>query len=240
MRLAAVVFANSNGRSDYPRLARALERSVAANSPRTPITIHRPRAQHARLEALHGDPRDGRRKGLIDNTQKMVAWNAVIQSARPGEVVGLLDCDTLVLGDLRAVLDLDFRVTYTVRPPHARFPFNSGVVFARIGKAVKRFFAEWEAKNLSLLADRDAHRPFRYKYGGINQAALGAMIEARPDLVTPIPCEVWNCEDSSWPAFGSATKVLHIKGRLREACLGRREPMEEIRAMVETWRLYGR
>jgi hypothetical protein len=232
VRLAAVVFANSNGRSDYTRLSRALERSVAANSPRTPIDITRVTPDDT-LAAQRPDPADA---GLVANARKVVAWNEIVQAAPDGEALLLLDCDTLVLGDLE--IEPAAAITYTARPSWARLPFNAGVILVRGGSPARHFFADWTAENLRLLSDRSGHRPLRQKFGGLNQAALG-VLRARGgyDLAT-LPCVIWNCEHTCWPQFGAETKILHLMGRMRAAALGTREPEDDIRPMVELWRRF--
>lgn len=241
MRLASVLFREQDPgpRGLYARLAGALERSAAANSPRTPLTVYRHRARFDRLDSIRGDSPESGRRGLIDNAQKISSWRRIVETADLGEVLGIMDCDTLVLGDLSAVLEIDFEVAYTARPPWARLPFNAGVVFVRVSAATRRFFAAWEEQNLRLLGDRTAHRPLRNKYGGINQAALGYLLERPVDVVpVAIPCTTWNCEDTSWSEFGPETKILHIKGRLRSACVRGRNPEPDIERLAEIWRRF--
>jgi hypothetical protein len=181
-------------------------------------------------------------RGLTENTAKMVAWDAAIQAAADGELIGLLDCDTLVLADLSPIAALDFDVTYTVRPATSRFPFNSGVVFARVSAAVRDFFRRWRELNVAMLGDKSMHAPWRQQFGGINQAALGSMISGAPGVrLLPLPCRVWNCEDQTWRSFAAEeTRILHVKGRLRRACLYLAPTPRDLTHLVALWREYDR
>lgn len=247
LRLVTAVFAGEPGtrRDLYARLADALVDSVHRNSPSTSITVLRtdgdPGTQVAPRQTVPGIPDPGLR-GLIENTAKMVAWEAAIEAANDGELVGLLDCDTLVLADLSPIAELAFDVTYTTRPSTSRFPFNSGVVFARISPPVRDFFRRWRELNVRMLADRDMHAPWRAQFGGINQAALGAMIADAPGVqLLPLPCRIWNCEDQSWRLFDAEnTRILHVKGRLRRACLHLAATPPDLAHLVELWRGYDR
>jgi hypothetical protein len=232
VRLAAVVFRNATGSTDYARLAQALERSVAVNSPHTPIDIVRV-APDDSFAAERPDPADS---GLVGNARKVVAWNEIVQAAPDGEALLLLDCDTLVLGDLE--IEPAAAITYTARPSWARLPFNAGVILVRGGPPARRFFVDWTAENLRLLHDRSRHRPLREKFGGLNQAALGVLRARGGYDLAQLPCVTWNCEHTSWPQFGPETKILHLMGRMRAAALGTREPEDDIRPMVELWRRF--
>lgn len=234
MRLATALFPESGLRGgQFKRLCGALVQSALENSPATPIDV---------FEAEDPPPvgQDSRRQGLIDNTQKMLIWDQVIQGAEDGELIGLLDCDTLVLGDMREVEKIEFDVTWTVRPPGSPFPFNSGVVFARVSDRVRSFFERWKDANVRLLYDYKMHEPLRAVFGGINQASLGEMLVRGPGCrMEPLPCEIWNCEDTSWKSYSSDTKVLHIKSGLRKACFqGSADP--HLNSLAEIWRGYDR
>lgn len=243
MRLISVAFPEINGRQagTYARMARGLVRSAAENSPRTPLEMVSADGDYERMGSVGGPgPHDPKRPGLIVNTRKMELWDDAVQAAKSGEVLGLLDCDLLVVGDLSEIALTRFDFAYTARPSGATFPFNSGVTFLRVSARTRRFFARWRAENIRLLGDRGAHEPLRRKYGGINQAALGYMLEnpVRGVKVVALPCEIWNCEDSTWDRFSGLTKVLHIKSGLRQACFGQKMLTPTLRPLVEIWRKY--
>ena len=234
MRIITALFPEVGNRfGNYKRLADALVESVLENSPSCEIDV---------FEAEDAPPAgsDSRRQGLIDNTQKMVIWEQAVSDAKDGETICLIDCDTIVLGDLREVENIDFDVCWTVRPVGSAFPFNSGVVFARINDRSRQFFSRWKDANVRLLYDRKNHEPLRAVFGGINQASLGEILVRGPMCnMVPLACEEWNCEDSSWHLFSSKTKVLHIKSGLRRACLGSSNDANLIR-LAEIWRKYDR
>ncbi len=180
------------------------------------------------------------------NTQKMDAWAAVIAEAEEGARVLLIDADTMVLRSLDDVWANEFDLAYTVKASAIRFPFNSGVVFFRVSEATRRFAAAWQAENVRLLESPKEHVVWRSKYGGCNQAALGAMLEggvvARLGLrVQALPCAEWNCEDSSWPAFSpERTRIVHLKSALRRGVFSLGPMTIRLRPLVNLWRQFER
>lgn len=81
--------------------------------------------------------------------------------------------------------------------------------------------------NLHLLTAPRQHRRWRKQYGGISQASLGAIL-ARGDAddlnLVELPCQEWNCEDSSWSMFDEHTRIVHVKSALRRAAFGTETP----------------
>lgn len=241
MRLVTALFAASS-RADYRRLAGALVSSVATHSPATPLTVIEAIAD-TRLYSRHAGASDKARESFVFNTRKMQLWQEAVAATPDGEIVGLLDADTLVLRDLSdlAAGPADWHVTYTQRPPGSRFPINSGVVFARGGAEAREFFARWRAVNEAMLLDPAMHQRHRAEWGGINQAALGAMImdPAGPARLLEQQCAEWNCEDTTWHLYDPAvTRILHIKGRLRKCCLADRAPDPVTAPLLALWRAH--
>ena len=154
------------------------------------------------------------------NTQKMEAWNAIVQGSADGERILLIDSDTFFVNSVSDVWEREFDIAYTVKE-ESRFPFNSGVVFVRVSPQVKAFFEAWAEENRAMLVDASRHSPWRHRYGGINQAAFGRMLksEAAEALnIVGLPCQEWNCEDASWASFDPAvTRIVHVKSALRRA-----------------------
>jgi len=243
MRLVSVLFDESDGRRRglYARMAAAMERSAAENSPATPLAIIRADGEHDRVESIGaGAPNDERRLSLTANVRKIELWDEAVQAAKDGEVLGLLDCDTLILGNLAPVEAMAFDFAYTVRPAGSEYPFNAGVIFIRAGAAARRFFVRWRAENLRLLADSGAHVPLRARFGGINQAALGSILPTAGIDLLELSCVEWNCEFTTWGVFrpSGVTRVLHLAGRLRQACFGQRMVTPDLAPLVALWRRY--
>lgn len=179
----------------------------------------------------------GRRRSLAANCDKMWWWNQIMQTTKDGERLLFIDTDTVVLRSLDDIWKRDFDKAITAK--ESRFPFNSGVVFVRSSTHTRRFFADWLHENERMLADEKNHTPWRTKYGGLNQASLGYMLEqGLPLKVIRIPCREWNCEDSCWRKFDSSTRILHVKGELRRALF---EPAKQpirphISKVARAWR----
>jgi hypothetical protein len=241
VRLVSVYFPEHDGRSVgvYGRMVRALERSAAVNSPHTPLDVVRITPDWSRLGGRWHRGHDPQRESLLANTAKLEAWGRAVESAADGELIGLLDADLLVTGELAEVELLRFDLAYTERPAGARYPLNGGVVFLRVSDGTRSFMRRWVAHNDRLLVDGAEHRPLRDRYGGINQAALGSLLETAGLDVLALPCAVWNCEDSCWSSFDpDRTKIVHIKSQLRQACFGQRALDPYNRPLVELWRRF--
>lgn len=155
----------------------------------------------------------------VANTQKMEEWNDIVQRAPNGSRLLLIDADTFFTRGITDVWRTRFDIAYTTK--ESRFPFNSGVVFVRANPRAKAFFRAWAEINREMLLDARSHSPWRQKYGGINQAAFGRMLEseaAEALNIVGLPCQEWNCEDASWAAFDPAvTRIVHVKSALRRA-----------------------
>lgn len=229
----------------WPRLARALSYSARKHNPDWDINVLRIKP------ALPPSPLGV--QSHSDNTAKMTVWKGIIDESQDGDRVLLIDADTMVLRSMTDVWDQDFDMGYTNKPL-ARFPFNSGVVFLRVGPKTRRFMEAWEAENIRLLNSPKEHQKWRARYGGVNQAALGAMLENRivSDMkmkIAALPCRDWNNEDSSWKDFVAANpRIVHLKSGLRHSVFSR--PGQEqavtdeiattLRPIVETWQAIDR
>ncbi len=177
----------------------------------------------------------------VANMQKMDVFRRVVLEAVDGEQLLLIDTDTMILRSLDDVWDETFDLAYTTKPG-ARFPFNAGVMFLRISDRVRRFMEAWWEENERMLHDKRYHLQFLPKYGGLNQAALGALLhrQALADLsVLQLPCVQWNCEDSAWGVFDPArTRIVHLKAELRKAVFRRGGGWPaSLTRLADLWRL---
>lgn len=168
------------------------------------------------------------------NHRKLGHWAEVVAEQPDGRPVLLVDADTFVLGDLSPLWDRRFHIAITEREHASRYPLNAGVVAARACPSVRLFFDRWLARDREFLLDAEAHKPWRQRYGGMNQSSLGSMLEsATPGAlglhIERLPCQVWNCEDSSWAVAGPETRIVHVKSALRMAVF-------QILAAAPAWR----
>lgn len=133
------------------------------------------------------------------------------------------------MGDLGPAFELDFDVAYTIKPEPRKakqLPFNGGTVLVKVSDASRAFFAQWTQTNRELYADVNRHAPYRAKYGGMNQASLGCMLDEClvPDgcHLEPLPCQRWNaCDMHNWRSWRSAA-IVHVKGALRTTVFSKR------------------
>jgi len=159
---------------------------------------------------------------VTDNNAKLWMWSDFVSSQPDDARVMLCDVDLLILKDVRSVFDDGFDIAYTVRD--ARVPFNSGVMFIRVNDRSRLFVHEW-ARASQRIVDMGRRAEFYIKdcVGG-NQKAFRDTKRIcvewdDPPYIVPIPCEIWNCEQESYSKFSEETRVLHVKGWLREAAL---------------------
>jgi hypothetical protein len=228
-RLVAVAFAKAGSRDQYARMARVLADTARRHCPDWSIEI----ALTGPVRPTHVDA------AYAYNTAKLAHWADVVDAAADGDRLLLIDADTLVLRPLDDVWARPFDVAYTVRPP-GRFPLNAGVVFVRASERARRFLRAWQAENARMLRERLYHQVWRRQYGGLNQAALGALLHAGgvPGCtLTQLPCAEWNCEDSTWAAYDrTVTRILHVKSLLRRALFLGAVHGPALRPLVHLWR----
>jgi nucleotide-diphospho-sugar transferase len=215
----------------YPRLAKVLEHTACQHCP----------AWRHQIEVVPPPPRVGISVALPANVHKMTRWVTVLEACDDGEAVLFLDVDTMILRALDPIWDQPFDFAYTVKPPSQRFPFNTGVVAVRASDRVRAFFRRWHAECLRMLPDsaRAYHQRWRAKFGGIHQAALGAVLTAggASDLqVLTLPCREWNCEDTTWERFDPAiTRIVHCKSALRATIFGVGSPTRRVLPLARLW-----
>lgn len=228
MRLEACYF----GSGIYQEMAEVMEASARRHCPGWAINVQRIDPPH--LESVLLKP------SYLHNTQKMAHWCEVIERSKDGDEVLLIDSDTLILHDLTPIWSTPFDVAITSKR-HTRFPFNSGVVFIRVSDKTRAFAREWRDANVAMLSSKGLHVSWQPKYGGINQASLGMMLEqATLDrlgiMVHEVPCQEWNCEDAHWRHFNENTRIVHYKSALRDALFApkpavKKGPAEKLAAL---------
>jgi len=240
MRLEAVYF-RGQFTERHAAMANVLRLSATENSPTTPLSITEITEPDDELKAIGPGKLNAQ---WLDNARKAKHHNEIIQAAEDGEVLGMLDTDTMVLGDLSEIESMDFDLAYTIRPPgSSKWKLNTGVYFVRVNGNVRRFVGRWYQAVLDMLADPILHHHWKKTrgYGGIHQAALGFLLESSyymPVKLLQLPCETWNCCSKLWDKTDNP-KIVHIMGQMREWCLGGRPaPTEAERRLVERWKAY--
>jgi hypothetical protein len=204
----------------YARHAAVLEHSARINTPGWTVQV-RQIGPPPPLRAARG----GNKSAYIYNTHKLADWRAVVDAAPDGEQLLLIDADTMILRPLDPVWDLDFDVAYTVKRDVTRLPINAGVIFLRVGPRARAFIAAWDEWNRRLLGDAALHDRFWKTYAGMNQAALGALLEigGGPEIATlrELRCEEWNCESATWKTFDpeNPPRIVHVKGAMRRGLM---------------------
>lgn len=229
-RLEACYFAGPD--RAWQRLARVLSLTATEQCPDWQIHV----------EAIEPGPAALRQqlpRTIAANSRKLERWTEIVEASADGDRLLLIDADTMILQPLDAVWDLPFELAYTVRDA-CRFPLNGGVIFVRVCEAVRVFMRAWAAENATMLVDRAHHTRWQLRYGGINQAAFGALLESgalASVRTSTLPCREWNVEDSAWRGFDPAlARILHIKSSLRLACLHPLAHALQLESLSALWR----
>lgn len=215
MRLVSTLFEHSDAK--YRRFAAALTHSARVHSPATPFELIEIAERDNELKTANPRASAWRRA----NARKTKHHARIIQSAADGELIGLLDVDTMITGDLSPISDMRFDLAITVTPPEGQYRINSGVVFVRVSEFTRRWYAQWYATVQRMLINEALWRQWKDNYGGINQCALAYLLansEIKLD-VAELPCAIWNSVGSTWAQFSPETKIVHLLGNLRNACL---------------------
>lgn len=241
-RIESVYF-ELGGDKRYTRMARVLAASARMHCPGWAVNI-KPCAA-----PLSAERRDNRlRRGLATNSDKLTAWTDVVCSAPDGDRIALLDADMMVLRPLDCVWDHEFDVAYTTKPV-VRLPINGGVVFVRVNDRSRAFMRQWLEINTRLYHDPSEHKQWRAAFGGMNQAALGCLLNTPCEYeahsyaaLLELPCAEWNaCNEDLWSKHSMA-RVVHIKSNLRRSVFrGRRSHIRpDLKSIREQWYAYDR
>lgn len=204
----------------YERHARVLEYSALKNTPGWAVHVRQIADAAFRAARCRGNA-----SSYSYNTHKLMDWEQVVREAPEGEQLLICDADLMVLRPLDPIWDLDFDVAITEKRGLTKLPLNGGVVFLRVNARSRAWFAAWLDWNMRLLANGPLHDALRRKYAGMNQAALGGLIESgdsdRLAFVREIPCREWNCESATWRMFDETAppRIVHVKGALRRALM---------------------
>lgn len=204
----------------YERHARVLAYSARANSPGWSVDVRKIGPALPRTAALGG----GNTSSHSYNTHKLIDWVRAVDASVDGDLLLICDADLMILRPLDPVWDAQFDVAYTVKRGRTRLPLNAGVIFLRVNARSRAFFKAWLGMNMKLLGNARLHSEYRKKYAGMNQAALGALLEnggGKLCTLLEIRCEEWNCETATWETYDakSTPRIVHVKGAMRRALM---------------------
>lgn len=214
----------------YGRLARVLEYTASIHCRNWDV--------HIRQIAMNVDYQTNGIHSHVSNTEKLIHWNRIVQDAPDGVEMLLMDADMMILRPIDDIWERPFDMAYTTK--RAKLPFNGGVIFLRVSDRTKTLMAAWLAANMELIQSPKAHETWRKKYGGMNQAAFGALLprirtEFGVDLIE-LACAEWNCEQSAWHTYRPEfTRIVHVKSGLRRAVLGKGVIDAQMIPLVQRW-----
>lgn len=229
-RLEACYFGSRQ--TQWPRLASVLSHTAARHCPdwtRRVRLIQKPIARQ------HKSGEDA----LLENTHKLEEWTAIIEQAPVGSRILLIDVDTFIVRPLDDIWTRSFDIAYTGKRG-ARWPLNGGVIFLRVSEGTQAWMRAWRTENRAMFFSEERHKPYRRKFGGMNQASLGCLLDqpiSKALDILEVPCHEWNCEDASWLSFDPAvTRVVHVKSALRKAVFNLAGAPPALRPLMTLWR----
>lgn len=226
------IFCAYHGKA-FTRFASALERSIQHNCPDARF-IGKEISPPPQINNL---PRNG-----TNNLRKLTAWQQFGEQARRPFI--LMDADMMVCRDVAPVWTRDFDIGYCIRPH--RCPIIGGFIPCRPTAAMRRFMRRWVCEVANLALQPTLAKRKMSEYGGLLQSGLNRLreIEVRGLSVEELDASVWNCCDQVWHTFDpNITRVMHLKGRLRQVAKRARVPREpdvnaDLAPIVEEWLRY--
>lgn len=218
MKIVAVFISTKADR--YLHLLHAFESSVFANS-EIPLEV---------IKVPEASPNDPRYRFKINtNSQKLNIFNKIVQAA--DEDIIFTDCDMILTQDISELFDRVRTIGYTYADYPRSVPFNGGVLVVKNNQQAKDEFDELTDLNNVMVEKPLYHSKFRQKYQGINQSAMGAMLE-RGVTWTRLPMSIYNLAEN-WHVPIEQTKLIHYKGKLQDAIFNK--PILAYRPFVKLW-----
>jgi hypothetical protein len=218
MKLVTVFISTNYGR--YKHLLTAFSSSVRSNS-KIPYEI---------ITVKDANPRDPRYRFKINtNSQKLNIFNEIVQAT--DEDIIFTDCDMILTQDISELFDMVQTIGYTYADYPRSVPFNGGVLVVKNNPQAKDEFNQLTELNNLMVEKPLFHSTFRTKYQGINQSAMGAMLE-RGATWTKLPMSIYNLAEN-WHVPIAETKLIHYKGRLQDALFIK--PILAYRHFVQLW-----
>jgi hypothetical protein len=175
-----------------------------------------------------------REAGYLVNTFKLDVWASHMEAAT--KKVIFIDCDMLALRNAAHAFDQDFDIAYTYCPKGYMVPLNGGVIMARPNERSRAFFRKLKQVNDAMFYDPAFHKPWQDKYHGMNQSALGCMLEnyCHGINIAGLPTVEWNAIECDWPKINDNTVFLHINKGLRRI-LVKGQPVARVARAMDLW-----
>lgn len=204
---------------EYVNLLRAFEASCQLNS-KIQLTVLRDTANFKTKV----------RAKINGNSQKLNLYNEYLKN-NPQDDIVFMDCDMIVREDFSEVFDRVETIGYTFADYPRNIPFNGGFLVVKANALAHDQFDELTKINNRMVKQHFFHAPYRARYGGINQAAMGYMMEHGATW-TALPMSIYNmCEN--WHIINS--KVMHYKSKLRTALHAEKPPKPFMPLIREWW-----
>jgi hypothetical protein len=198
----------------YTKFKDALVNSIEANMPGSNIkVIQLPELRRVDFQ--------------VANYLKLKKWRDNIE----GNTV-LIDADTILLGDISEVFDMEYDLIYTKRNHNRTIPFNSGVVFVK--ESGRIIVDTWAKLDDRMYKDKRFHLEWKRKYYGFNQASFGCMLETMPELkIGQVEATIYNsCDRYDWTHNYDLAKIVHVKSELRTSVECRLNKFKEIESRI--------
>lgn len=228
---------HSDSPKKYFRMLNVLKDSVKKNSPNTELDVRVISDRDLEIKEI-GSRREA---WYVQNCRKAKHHFRVVDTANEGDLICLIDCDTMVLRDMSPAIEQmeGYDLGLTWKPEGCRLPINSGVVFVRVSDRARTLYSNWLHTARWMLRNQEFYRPWQVQYGGVHQSSLAFMLaQANHDLnVVSLPCEEWNSVRETWCTAPKKARLVHFIGKLRSHILmGTRPQDPEMRKVVYAWR----
>lgn len=204
----------SPDRLDFPRMRNVFDYSLRKYNPDIEIEEEK---------ASYPPETKGQKPAHFENIYKLKYWNNAVQKAK--EPIVLMDCDMMVIGNIKNILDNPGDVVFTTRN-YSTVKTNAGVVLVRPTDMAKEFFREWlrvsvEDFNLENYMWLDYIKEFK----GATQSTLAYLRDKGKfeDIIGEMPCPIWNCAALEWNRIKKDTKIIHVKSQLRNLVLANQQ-----------------
>lgn len=176
----------------------------------------------------------------FENVYKLGIWkDALNNSDTP---ILLIDCDMLILKDISVIENMNLKdITLTTRREKqytTTANCNAGFIYIKPTQRAKEFFEEWYNLSLEFDPKKPKWASLYKKYLGATQTTLGYIRESGKyeDIISELPCYIWNCANLDYPLKTDDTKVLHIKSKLRKHILNKARTTEtKILQLADLW-----